>query len=190
MTGAACYETPVGSLMCLGQVKNDWDKPVEQVIVGIQLLAHDGTPLVTQETLVSRWVLPVGDSGPYRVLFEALPDGYAGARSYIKSGQAVETNNQRHARLTLQPASGAFAPEHYHVTLSIVNKNQRPVDQVTITMTLLDDKGLVTGFRRVPLEAARQLDPNEALALTIKVIPQGPNTVAFEAFAEGYYTQN
>ena len=190
MSGAACYETPVGSLMCLGQVHNEWDKPIEQVSVGVQLLAHDGTPLATEETLVSRWVLPAGATGPYRVLFDTLPEDYAGARAYVVSGHEVPTTGQQYAGLTLQPASGAFTRDQYNITFSVMNKSYRPVEQVTITMTLLDDNGLVTGFRRIPLEATRRLDPSEALALTIKVIPQGPNTVAFDAFAEGYYAQN
>lgn len=187
MSGSACYETPVGSLICMGQVTNGWDKPVEQVTVGVQLLAQDGALLASQEVLVSRWLLPEGASGPYRVLFDRVPEGYAGARAYVTSGQVVPTTNTSHARLTLQPASGTFVRDQYNVTLSIINLNTRPVEQVTITMTLLDNHGLVTGFRRIPIEASRRLDPNEALALTIKVIPQGPNTVAFEAFAEGYY---
>ena len=44
----------------------------------------------------------------------------------------------------------------------------------------------MTGFRRVYLDPGRQLQPGESLALTLKVIPQGPDTVAFDAFAEGY----
>ncbi len=190
VNGSACYETAVGSVMCMGQVQNQWDKPVEQVTVVVQLLAQDGTPLATKETVVSRWLLPEGASGPYRALFETPPIGYAGARTFVKSGQVVPSTDQSHAVLTLLPASGAFVVDHYHVTLSIINKTPAPVEQVTVTMTLMDDRGLVTGFRRIPLEPSRRLEPNEALALTVKVIPQGPNTVAYEAFAEGYRVAN
>lgn len=186
VNGTACYETAVGSLMCMGQVRNEWDKAVEQVTVGVQLLAQDGTPLVTQEALVSRSVLPEGTSGPYRVLFESPPGNYAGARAYVKTGHVVPTTDERHVLLALQPATGTFMRDHYHITLSIMNRNSTPVDQITVTMTLLNDHGIVTGFRRIPLEESRRLEPNEALALTVKVIPQGDNTVAYDAFAEGY----
>lgn len=189
MSGSACYETAVGSLVCMGQVENQWDKAVEQVTVSVQLLARDGTLLAAREALISRWVLPAGGTGPYRVLFESLPEGYAAARAYVTSGQVVAPADQSYARLAIQPASGAFYLDHYNITLSVVNKNSAPVEQVTVTMTLFDDHGQVTGFRRIPLESSRQLDPNESLALTIKVIPQGENTVAFEAFAEGIFVQ-
>ncbi len=177
----------MGSLVCMGQVQNEWDKSVEQVTVVVQLMSRDGTLLATEEALVSRWILPAGGTGPYRVLFESTPEGYAGARAYVKSGQVVPPSDQHYAKLTIQPASGAFFLDHYNITLSVVSKNSTPVEQVTVTMTLLDAHGMVTGFRRIPLEVSRQIAPNEALALTVKVIPQGPNTIAFEAFAEGYY---
>ena len=190
ISGAACYETQIGSLMCMGQVQNGWDRAVEHVTVVVQLLAHDGTPLAAQEALVSRWVLPVGAVGPYRVLFDALPEGFAEARPFVKAGQVSGSDAPHYAPLTLQPASGAFVLGQYQVTLSVVNMNNQPVERITVTMTLLDERGRVTGFRRVLLDDSRRLRPGEALALTLKVLPQGPNTVAFEAFAEGYYTLN
>jgi hypothetical protein len=87
VTGPTCYETPIGSLVCLGQVYNMLDSPVEQVTVGVQLLARDGTPLTTGEALLARWLLPAGAAGPYRVLFDSMPDGVVNARPFILSGQ-------------------------------------------------------------------------------------------------------
>lgn len=190
ITGSECYETPVGSLICLGLVSNQWDQPVEQVRVAVQLVAYDGTPLATKEVLVSRWVLPGGAAGPYRVLFERLPEGYAEAQSFIIAGQPSATTDSRYANLVLQPVTGAFVLDHYQVSLTVVNRDTRPVEQITITMTLLDRNGQVTGFRQVPLEATRRLAPGESLAMTIRVIPQGVDTVAYQAFAEGFFVLN
>ncbi len=190
LSGTACYQTQIGSLVCMGLVQNGWDRAVEHVTVVVQLLAHDGTPLAAREALVSRWVLPAGAAGPYRVLFDVLPEGFAEARPFVKGGQVSGSGAPRYAPLTLQPASGAFVLGQYQVTLSVVNMNTQPVERITVTMTLLDEQGRVTGFRRVLLDEARRLRPGEALALTLKVLPQGPNTVAFQAFAEGYYARN
>lgn len=190
VNGSACYETPVGSLVCLGQVRNESDKPVERVTVAVELLDRDGTPLLMREALVARAVLLPGTAGPYFVVFETPPARYAGARAVVTSGQVVPDSTRQIASLTLQPASGMFVPDQYQVTLSVVNRTLRAVEQMTVTMLLLDEHGLVTGFRQVPLETTRRLQPGESLALTIKVIPQGKNTVGFEAFAEGYYVEN
>jgi hypothetical protein len=190
VTGPTCYETPVGSLVCLGQVYNMLDSPVEQITVGVQLLARDGTLLATGEALLARWLLPAGSAGPYRVLFDALPDGFANARPFIMSGQIAPSVGDYYANLTLQEVSGTFVIDQYQVSLSLINLNPEAVEHVAVTMTLLDDQHRVTGFRQVYLDADRRLAPGESLALTVKVIPQGPNTVAFDAFAEGYLVQN
>jgi hypothetical protein len=184
--GSACYETPVGSLVCLGQVRNTLDVPIEHVTVGVQLLARDGALLEAKEAFVSRWMLPAGATGPYRVLFEQVPNGYAGTYAFVVSGQIAQSVEHRFATLTLQEVSGRFLVDQYQVSLSVLNKGPYAAQQLAITMTLLDAHGQVTGFRRVYLAADRRLEPGESLALTIKVIPQGRGTVAFEAFVEGY----
>ncbi len=186
IVGAACYETAVGSLMCLGQVNNTLDEPVEQVAVEVQLLAWDGTLLASGESFIARRLLPAGTSGPYRVLFDKVPEGYAGAFPFVKSGQVAPDAETQYADLTLRQVSGQFVLDQYQVTLSIANKSQLPAARLGITMTLLDGQGQVTGFRQVFLAEDRQLAPGESVALTIKVIPQGENTVGFEAFAEGW----
>ncbi len=188
--GPTCYETPVSSLICLGQVRNTLGVPVEHVTVGVQLLDRNGTPLAQGETFLSRVVLPAGLVGPYRVLFERIPEGYAGAYGFVKSGQVATDAGVRYAELELRQLSGTFVMDQYQVALSVVNKSRYPVEHVSVTMTLLDRDGNVTGFRQVYLEAGQRLKPGESLALTMKVIPQGPNTVGFDAFAEGRLVRN
>jgi hypothetical protein len=190
VSGPACYETAVGSLMCLGQVHNPLDKPVEYVTVGVHLLTRDGTILAAGEATLSRSVLPPGASGPYRVLFDSKPAGYAGAHPFVMTGEIAEDYEGRFASLTMQEVSGAFVIDQYQVSLSLANKGTRPISGIAVTMTLLDEYSRVTGFRRMYLEPDRRLDPGDSLALTLKVIPQGPNTVAFDAFAEGYIVPN
>jgi hypothetical protein len=190
VTGAACYETPIGSLICLGQVRNTLNLPVDQVQVEVQLLARDGTLLAAQETFVSRWVIPAGAAGPYRVLFDRVPEGYAGAYSFIKAGHVVTDAETRYAALTLKQVSGAFVLDQYQITLSIINTSPVAVERIAITMTLLNERDQITGFRRLYLDPGRRLPPGESLTLTLKVIPQGANTVAFDAFAEGYLVPN
>jgi hypothetical protein len=185
VTGAACYPTPLGSLICLGLIRNLNPAPVEQVSVAVQLLDRNGAPLAVGETWVSRWMIPAGAVGPYRILFDHLPEGYASAFSYAQSGQLAPEADRRYGNLALQEVSGAFVVDQYQVTVSVINISPVAVERITVTMTLLDEFGQVTGFRQMPLDPQRRLEPGESLALTMKVIPQGPNTVSFDAFAEG-----
>jgi hypothetical protein len=61
---------------------------------------------------------------------------------------------------------------------------------VTVNVTLLDADRHVTGYRQIALEDDLRLEPGESLSLSVKVIPQGPGTVTFEAFAEGLLNPN
>jgi hypothetical protein len=184
--GSACYATPVGSLICLGQIHNGLNVPVEAITVEVRLLSPDGVPLATEEALLSRWVLPAGDSGPYRVLFEQIPEGYARAQIVVASGQVAHDVERRYADLRVTPVSGKFVIDQYQVTLSIRNYSLAPATDLAVTMTLLDEYGRVTGFARVHPAQNLQLSPGEPMAITVKVIPQAPGTVSFDAFVEGW----
>ncbi len=120
------------------------------------------------------------------MLFERVPEGYAGAYPFVKGGQVIANGETRYTTLALKQVSGTFVLNQYQITLSIINTSPVAIEQIAITMTLLDRNDQVTGFRRMYLDPGRRLLPNESLTLTLKVIPQGANTVAFDAFAEGY----
>ncbi len=68
-----CYETPAGSVWCLGLVRNELTVPVDQVVVRVYLVKADGTPLAEQDVRVARSVLPPGGISPYRALFASMP---------------------------------------------------------------------------------------------------------------------
>ncbi|MBN1565779.1 MAG: hypothetical protein JXA10_18190 [Anaerolineae bacterium] len=186
LSGTTCYETPVDSLVCLGQFHNPLSVPLEHVMVTVQLLAPDGLPLAAGDALVARWMIPPAATGPYRVIFDRIPDGYAGVYTFVQSAQPI-SDAAPYAALTIQPVSGMFVLDQYQVTLSLINRTARPVEQIAITMVLLDRDDRVTGFRRVLLDADRRIAPGESVTLTMKVIPQGENTVGFDAFAEGFF---
>ena len=69
-----CYETAVGSLMCLGQVHNPLDNG--QACYGRGAPAgRDGTPLAVGEATLARSVLPAGASGRTNCFSTARPPG-------------------------------------------------------------------------------------------------------------------
>jgi hypothetical protein len=171
--------------MCLGQVYNPMDVPVEQINIRVHLLAHDGSIAATSNTLAARAVIPSGETGPYRVLFDSIPQEYEQAVAFVESMHVAQNVSRRYAELALRQVSGTFVVDQYQVTLSVMNNSDLAVDHVAVTMTLLDWNRQVTGFRQVYLDPDRRLEPGESVSLTIKVIPQGPRTVGFDAFAEG-----
>lgn len=182
-----CYETPLGSLICLGQVYNTLEAPLENIIVNVTLLSREGMPLETQSALLARKILPAGSLGPYRVIFDRVPaGGYEGASASIEAAEVAIDSEHRYADLELRQVAVVFNEQQFKVTVSVANHSRQPADDLALTVTLLDRSGRVTGFRQVTLEDNYTLAPNQPMSLTISVIPQGPNTVSFDAFAEGH----
>jgi hypothetical protein len=182
----SCYETPLGSLICLGQVYNTLEAPLENVMVSVTLLSHDGLPLADQSALLSRSLLPAGSLGPYRVIFDSVPAGYDSATAAIDAAEVAIDAEHRYADLELKQVAVVFNEQQFKVTVSVSNHSGQPVEKLTLTVTLLDRSGHVTGFRQVTLADNYVLEPNQPMSLTISVIPQGANTVSFDAFAEGH----
>ncbi|NLX10412.1 MAG: hypothetical protein GXY36_12215 [Chloroflexi bacterium] len=189
-SGPTCYETPIGSLICLGQVYNGLQVPVEQVVITVQLHSLDGQALGSGDAFLARTLLPAGLTGPYRILFDRVPEGFGSASASVRSGQLAENTSARYADLRIREIAGTFTNDQYQVSLSIRNESPAAVWRISVTMMLFDKEGRVTGFRQVDLDDERQLRPGESLAMTIKAIPQGPNTVAFSTFAEGQLAPN
>ncbi len=181
----ACYETPLGSLVCLGQVYNTLEAPLENIVVNVTLLARDGTPLAKQSALLARNILPAGSLGPYRVIFDTVPAGYNSASAAIDAAEVAIDSERRYADLELRQVAVVFNEQQFKVTVSVANHSHESADELVLTVTLLDRSGRVTGFRQVTLEDNYVLAPNQPMSLTISVIPQGSNTVSFDAFVEG-----
>ncbi len=180
-----CYETPLGSLICLGQVYNTLEAPLENVIVNVTLISREGIPLDDASALLARAILPAGARGPYRVIFDSVPAGYESAIAAIDAAEVAIDAEHRYADLELREVAVVFNEQQFKVTVSVANRSRQPADELVLTVTLLDRSGRVTGFRQVTLEDNYALAPNQPMSLTIGVIPQGPNTVSFDAFAEG-----
>jgi len=183
VTTPACYETPVGSLVCMGQIKNGFHLPMEGIWIGVQLLAADGQALAAGASPLAQPILEPGLAGPYRVQFDSVPDGYVKIYAFVISGDVAEDAAQRYANLSAKQVGVMFIEGHYQITLSLCNQSPLPADQITLTITLLGEEAEVTGFRQLFLD--QRLLPRECLTVSGQVIPQGKNTVAFDTFAWG-----
>ena len=90
LTPPTCYETPVGSLWCLGLVHNGLTVGVSQLIVRVYLVNAEGTGLAQQETALALSTLLPDEAVPYGVLFGSIPEGSLGPVAVLVS--AVQAN--------------------------------------------------------------------------------------------------
>jgi hypothetical protein len=177
-----CYETPVGSLWCLGVVHNTLTTPVGRITIHIYLVRSDGTSLLDQQVTVARNVLAPGESAPYGALFNAMPADAAGPVAILVSTEATTDIKS----VAVRNIQSEMQNGQYHVTGTLVNTDTKPLDNLSVVVTLYDAKGAVTGFRQLALPTDQSLAPAASLPFTLDVIAQGPGTTRVEANAEGH----
>jgi hypothetical protein len=183
ITPPDCYETPVGGLWCLGWLHNRLLIPIEQVVVQVYLVTTDGTALTTQETPIARNILWPGERSPYGVRFEHIPEGTAGPVAVITSATRAPVPTA--PPVEVRDVRTEQRDSVLHVAGSMGNAGPTPVDQLSVVVTLLDERERVTGFRMVRWPPEQALDPGDSLPFAVDVIPQGMSATRVEVSAEG-----
>lgn len=178
-----CYETPAGSVWCLGLVRNELAVPVDQVVVRVYLVKTDGTPLADNEVRVARSVLPPGGTSPYGVLFAAMPAESAGPVAILISAKAAPAGQT--ALLPTRGLQGEMRESGYHVQGIVSNPAQVSAYGLSLIATLFDATGRVTGYRQMTWPPDQRLAPGESRSFELDVIPQGRGTTRAEVVAEG-----
>jgi len=176
-----CYETPVGSLVCLGVVHNVLTTPIGWITIHIYLVRLDGSVLLDQQTIAARRVLAPGESSPYAVVFNKMPADYAGPIALLETADQVTDFKP----LAIRNTQSEMRDAQYFVTGTLVNSQGKALSNLSVVVTLYDGKGNVTGFRQLNLPADQSLASGASMPFSLEVIPQGTGTARVEASAEG-----
>lgn|GEM_PF-831744 len=165
----SCYETPVGSLWCLGLVRNLLPITVESVMVRVYLVALDGSALAQRDGLIARPLIRPNESAPYGVLFDHPPAVIAG--SVVELLNATRATRTQWTMLTVQQTRGDWQASGYHVSAQLVNASKVAVKPIAV-VTLFDANQRVIGFRQFSTENV--LDAGLTLPLALDVAPNVP----------------
>jgi hypothetical protein len=179
-----CYETPVGSLWCLGLIRNEQTFPVEQVVIRVYLVKGDGTAIAAKEAAAARVMLPPQTDSPYGVLFEAVPDGVGPVAVIVSATQRLDWTEGT-LPVQVRDVESSGREDGYHVTGTLVNTTNTALQQLSVIVTLFDGQGRVTGYRQSRLPPNQSLAPGGKVPFAVDVIPQGLGTVRTDASAEG-----
>jgi hypothetical protein len=179
-----CYETPVGSLWCLGLIRNEQTFPVEQVVIRVYLVRADGTAIAAKDAAAARVTLPPQSTSPYGVLFEAVPDGVGPVAVLISANQRLDWTEGA-LPVQVRDIQSSDRDGGYHVTGTLVNTTNTALQQLSVIVTLFDGQGRVTGYRQSRLPPNQSLAPGDKIPFAVDVIPQGLGTVRTDASAEG-----
>jgi hypothetical protein len=179
-----CSETPVGSLWCVGLIRNTLSATVSGVIVRISLVTIDGTALAQQEALSARPLIRPGEWSPYGALFSNPPAGFAGPVAELIGAEAMPPSDAGVilAVENLHDTPAANTNPAYHVQATITNQSSTLVRAV-IVVTLFNSSGQVGGFREIAPDTP--LAPGVPFPLDLDITPLTSGAMQSVVIADG-----
>lgn len=183
--GVACYETPVGSVECLGELVNTSSFSLINVLVEVALVNDTGT-LMAADTFATADVIPAGARSPFRVLFTAPPSGWVRARVTPRRGQAGDEVLTDYVPITVTEVEGAPSGSQFEVVGTVRNEDaERSAEQVSIIVTTYDGSGAVTAGRHFLLTPEEPLQPLGLLPFSVRLSGYGDDPADFRVLAIG-----
>jgi LysM repeat protein len=185
--GLALYETPVGSLWCLGEIVNTTNVALTNVQVRVTLYDAAGQPLAAADVFAAAdFVLP-GERAPFGVLFTSPPAGWASPQVAIVRGEAAGALTDLYVPIALSEVTGQPSGPQFQV--SGVAQNASTTGQaaasLSIVATTYDAQGLVTGFRQESLPLEGPVAPGVTVPFTVLFGFHGDAPADFHVVALG-----
>lgn len=175
--GVAFYQTPVDSLLGLGEVVNTTAVTLTNVQVQATLLDSAGEPLVETNTFVSMDIVAPGACSPFSVLFTAPPPDWVSYHMTVIRGQAAGILASAYVPISVTETEGRSTGPQFRVSGLVENLSaQHGAQSVDIFVTTYDAQGTVTGFRRSALSSdtvGPGLPPGEQRAFSFSLTTHG-----------------
>jgi LysM repeat protein len=181
--GLGFYETPSGSLWCLGEVENTSGRALERVQAEVSLYDEQDKVLATESAFVALGIVPQGGRVPFAILFDNPPISFAKYQAIALSGEAVTYLGNRYLDLTIIEQQGEAKGHYFTVEGLVQNTGQANTKTVTVLVTTYDAHGRVTGFRQADLENA--LAAGESSPFQVNLLPFGGTAVNYTVQAQG-----
>lgn len=175
--GVAFYQTPVGSLLGLGEVVNTTAITLTNVQVEVTLLSDASRPLLETDAFISMDLLPPGTRSPFKALFVTPPPGWANYQVNIIRGQEAGALASAYVPVSVLEAEGGPEGPQFEVSGTIANASaDRVAESVDVFVTTYAADGTVTGFRRsaLTLDAIDGgLSPGDEMAFSLLLTTYG-----------------
>ena len=179
------YETPVGSLWCLGEVINNTGASIEQVQVAVSLYDAEGEMVATGSTFTEFDIIPNEGKMPFALLFTEPPSGFSHHQVAALSGVTVAHWGRNYMDLTIESDHGEASGERVYIVAGQVrNTGQHDVEQIRIVVTAYDAEGRVVGIRRGSPET-QTLGGGESSPFRASLSSLGGQVVTYTVQAQG-----
>lgn len=175
--GVAFYETPVDSLLGLGEVVNTTGITLTNVQVQVTILGAAGERLIETDTFACMDIVLPGIRYPFSVLFTTPPPDWVSHQVTVIRGQGAGALANAYVPMSVVEAEGRAAGPRFQVTGVVRNTSARGIaESVDIIVTTYDAEGSVTGFRRSPLTPEvidEGLSPGEQVPFLLSLTTHG-----------------
>lgn len=161
--GVGFYETPVGSLHCLGEVVNTTADVLTNVQVQVTLFDASGNALIGGNVFAAADILLPATRAPFSLLFTAPPSNFVSHQVAALRGEAAGELAARYVPIALEEVTGAPYGPHFEISGAVRNADPaRTAAAVVVVATAYDEAGLVTGFRQQTVDVGDGLAPGAA----------------------------
>jgi LysM repeat protein len=186
LRGIALYETPVGSLWCLGEVVNTTDVPLTNVRVRLTLYDAAGQSLAEAEADAAAELIPSGERAPFAFLFTSPPAGWASYQVTVVRGEAARALADLYVPIAVSEVTGQPAGPQFQVSGMAQNASaDRAAGSLTVIVTTYDAQGLVSGFRQAGLPLTGNLGPGVKVPFNLLLSFHGDTPADFRVIALG-----
>jgi LysM repeat protein len=166
--GVAFYETPVGSLVCMGDIVNTTAFTLTNVQVHVTLFDAAGERLTETDASAAADLIPPGARSPFRILFTSPPPGWTSPQVTIVRGEAAGALAASYVPITVVEKDGQLSGSQFQVSGVVQNTStEQTAGSVSVIVTTYDDQGMVTGFRYGKAEVEGTLAPGATAPFTL-----------------------
>ncbi|HEY71654.1 MAG: hypothetical protein DRJ03_19950 [Chloroflexi bacterium] len=184
--GVAFYETPVGSLWCLGEIVNTTDVALANVQVRVTLFDANGEQAAEADAFAAADIIPLGGRSPFSILFTSSPAGWTNSQVTIIRGEAAGTLADSYVPVGVVEVAGQLSGPQFQVSGIVRNESaEQSAGSVTVIVTTYDDQGLVTGTRQAQIELEEPLAPGARAPFTLLFSFHGDEPADFNVVALG-----
>ena len=185
--GLNVYRTPVGSLVCLGEVFNPGANALGNVQLRIALLDKADQVLLSVPFSIALDMVPAGESSPFRLLFTDPPAAYAQYSISAIRGEAVNPTS-RYASVKVTKKAGAQSGLQYRVTGEITNVGKVNATKIHLTVTTYNAQKQVIGYRDL-IVSDGPLAPNAVQPFDITLASSPPTVDSYAVVVDALQGQ-
>ncbi len=166
--GVAFYETPVGSLWCLGEIVNTTDTTLTNVQVRVMLFDAAGELQAEADTFAAADIISPGERSPFGILFTTPPLDLASPQVTVVRGETAGALTNAYVPITVTEMEGQPSGSQLLVSGVVQNAGEeQAAGSVIVIVTTYDAQGLVTAFRQGKAEFEGALAPGATAPFTL-----------------------